>query len=126
MVRCCLGERVRASERVCCWGPLHTGGLSHGGAHTGGLTRGGPGAAPRGRREGGHGVGWGGQGRQAVHPGAVWRCPEGCGPWATAVMQCSRSQQLNCGAKGCKKQYSYSQCEIHSLHASLKAAKEHV
>ncbi len=62
---------------------------------------------------------------------AVWRCPEGCGPWATAVMETARAQRsygqrLYCGAKGCGKTYTYSQCEIHSLHASLQAAKEHV
>ncbi len=57
---------------------------------------------------------------------AVWRCPEGCEPWATAVTQTANGQQLRCGAKGCRKAYTYSKCEIHSLHASLEAAKEHV
>jgi hypothetical protein len=35
-------------------------------------------------------------------------------------------RNLFCGVKGCKKAYPYSQCEIHSLHASLEAAKESV
>ncbi len=67
-----------------------------------------------------------GDGQYTAKAWAVWRCPEGCGPWATAVIQSIRSKQLYCGANGCKKLYAYSQCEIHSLHASLKAAKEHV
>ncbi len=60
---------------------------------------------------------------QHIAEQAVWSCPEGCGPWASAVMN---GRQLYCGVKGCKKPYSYSQCEIHSLHASLEAAKASV
>jgi hypothetical protein len=69
--------------------------------------------------------GWTEAGRGAGQAGGSMRASgahqiDGTGPSSSSQLQ------LHCGVKGCKKPYSYSQCEIHSLHASLEAAKASV